>query len=34
MHRHFEECIAGAVNAEESRRRLRDLLSVLERYVE
>ena len=34
MKRHFEECIAGAINAEESRRRLRDLLSVLERYVE
>jgi DNA-binding FrmR family transcriptional regulator len=34
MQRHFEECIAGSVSREESQRRLRDLLKVLERYVD
>jgi len=34
MQRHFEECIAGSVTPEESQSRLRDLLKVLERYVE
>ncbi|MBV8175870.1 MAG: metal-sensitive transcriptional regulator [Verrucomicrobia bacterium] len=34
MQRHFEECIAGSASQEESQSRLRDLLKVLERYVE
>ena len=31
---HARECIAGASNARESQRRLRELLVVLERYIE
>lgn len=34
IHSHTEYCIAGAVSPAEGRRKLRDLLSVLERYVE
>jgi len=34
IHSHVETCIAGAVSPAEGRRKLRDLLSVLERYVE
>jgi hypothetical protein len=34
MQRHFEQCIAGSASLEESKRRLHDLLKVLERYVD
>jgi CsoR family transcriptional regulator, copper-sensing transcriptional repressor len=31
---HTRDCIAGASNARESQRRLRELLTVLERYID
>jgi DNA-binding FrmR family transcriptional regulator len=34
IHQHAHECIARASNPKESQRKLRDLLIVLERYVE
>jgi len=34
MQRHFEQCIVGSASLEESKRRLHDLLKVLERYVD
>jgi DNA-binding FrmR family transcriptional regulator len=34
IHTHLHHCIESARNPEDSQRRLRDLLTVLERYVE
>ena len=34
IHSHMETCIEGATSSGEARRKLRDLLIVLERYVE
>jgi DNA-binding FrmR family transcriptional regulator len=34
IHQHAHECIAGASDPRESQKRLRELLTVLERYVE
>ena len=34
IHRHAHECIAGASDPRESHKKLRELLTVLERYVE
>lgn len=34
IHQHAHECIEGATDPKEGRRKLRELLSVLERYVE
>lgn len=34
IHEHLHECIAGATHPREGQKRLRDLLTVLERYVE
>jgi DNA-binding FrmR family transcriptional regulator len=34
IHSHVEHCIEHAESPQESRRKLRDLLTVLERYVE
>jgi DNA-binding FrmR family transcriptional regulator len=34
IHQHVHECIAGASNPREGQKRLRELLTVLERYVE
>lgn len=34
IHSHMETCIEGATSPEEARRKLRDLLTVLERYVD
>ena len=34
IHQHLHECIEGASDPKEGQRRLRDLLMVLERYVE
>ena len=34
IHQHVHECIAGASNPREGQKRLRELLTVLERYVD
>jgi DNA-binding FrmR family transcriptional regulator len=34
IHQHTHECIAGAADPREGQKRLRELLTVLERYVE
>jgi DNA-binding FrmR family transcriptional regulator len=34
IHQHAHECIAGASDPREAQRKLRELLTVLERYVE
>ncbi len=34
IHQHTHECIAAASDAKEGQRKLRELLTVLERYVE
>lgn len=34
IHQHTHECIEGATDPKEGQRKLRELLSVLERYVE
>ena len=34
IHQHTHECIAGASDPKESHKKLRELLTVLERYVE
>jgi DNA-binding FrmR family transcriptional regulator len=34
IHQHTHECIAGAADAKEGQKRLRELLTVLQRYVE
>lgn len=34
IHSHMKTCIEGATSPEEARRKLRDLLTVLERYVD
>ena len=34
IHQHAHQCIKGAADPKESRRKLHELLSVLERYVE
>ena len=34
IHQHTHDCIASAANPQESQKRLRELLTVLERYVE
>jgi DNA-binding FrmR family transcriptional regulator len=34
IHQHTHECIAGASDPKEGQKRLRELLTVLERYVE
>jgi len=34
IHQHTHECIAGASDPKEGHKKLRDLLTVLERYVE
>jgi DNA-binding FrmR family transcriptional regulator len=34
IHQHAHQCVEGAVDSKESHRKLRELLSVLERYVE
>ncbi len=34
IHQHTYECIAGASDPKEGQKRLRELLTVLERYVE
>jgi DNA-binding FrmR family transcriptional regulator len=34
IHQHTHDCIAGASNPQESQKKLRELLTVLERYVE
>jgi len=34
IHQHTQECIAGASDPKEGHRKLRELLTVLERYVE
>jgi DNA-binding FrmR family transcriptional regulator len=34
IHQHAHECIAGASDPREGQKRLRELLTVLERYVE
>ena len=34
IHQHAHECVAGATDPKESQKKLRELLTVLERYVE
>jgi len=34
IHQHLHQCIEGAADAKDSQRNLRELLTVLERYVE
>lgn len=34
IHSHMETCVEGATSPDEARRKLRDLLTVLERYVD
>lgn len=34
IHSHMQTCIAGTTSPDEARRKLRDLLTVLERYVD
>ncbi len=34
IHQHTHECIAHAANSKEGQRKLKELLTVLERYVE